>query len=206
MDSVNFIKNFPIVSFKKGDVLLSEGQVSESLFAIRSGFVKVTSIHEDGTENLLWIEGRYDTVPTEKFFSTREQVQYFYTALTNGSYYDINKKAFLEFAYSNIAFMTEIAKNMSNHYDDLLLRINSIEQASVQKRLIATLYYLGEKLSANDTVDFIEEGLRLTHGELAAMVSSTRETVSLELSKLKERELIDYDKTKFVVYLSKLKQ
>jgi len=206
MDSVNFIKNFPIVSFKKGDVLLSEGQVSESLFAIRSGFVKVTSIHEDGTENLLWIEGRYDTVPTEKFFSTREQVQYFYTALTDGSYYDINKKAFLEFAYSNIAFMTEIAKNMSNHYDDLLLRINSIEQASVQKRLIATLYYLGEKLSANDTVDFIEEGLRLTHGELAAMVSSTRETVSLELSKLKERELIDYDKTKFVVYLSKLKQ
>ena len=206
MDSVNFIKNFPIVSFKKGDVLLSEGQVSESLFAIRSGFVKVTSIHEDGTENLLWIEGRYDTVPTEKFFSTREQVQYFYTALTDGSYYDINKKAFLEFAYSNIAFMTEIAKNMSNHYDDLLLRINSIEQASVQKRLIATLYYLGERLSANDTVDFIEEGLRLTHGELAAMVSSTRETVSLELSKLKERELIDYDKTKFVVYLSKLKQ
>ena len=204
MESITFIKQFPVVTFRKGEVLLSEGQPSTSLFAIQTGFVKVTAIDESGVENLLWIEGRYDTVPTEKFFSLRDTVQFYYTALSDGAYYDIDKKAFLEFARSNPDFMAEIATNMSSHYDDLLLRINSIEQVSVQKKLVATLRYVAEKLSANNVVDFTEAGLRLTHSDLAAMVGSTRETVSLELQKPKTNGLIYYDKASFVVYLDKL--
>jgi CRP/FNR family transcriptional regulator len=205
MDTINFIKQFPVVTFKKGDVLLSEGQLSDVLFAIRTGFVKVTSLEEDGAENLLWIEGRYDTVPTEKFFSLRDPIQFYYTALSDGSYYNIDKKAFLQLAHTNNELMAEIAKNMSNHYDDLLLRVQSVEQASVRKKIMSTLSYLAEKLSAGDTVDLVDNGLRLTHGDLAALVGSTRETVSLELNRLKEEALISYDKTKFVVYVSKLK-
>jgi len=204
MESITFIKQFPVVTFRKGEVLLSEGQPSTSLFAIQTGFVKVTAIDENGIENLLWIEGRYDTVPTEKFFSLRDTVQFYYTALSDGAYYDIDKKAFLDFARNNPDFMAEIATNMSSHYDDLLLRINSIEQVSVQKKLVATLRYLAEKLSANNVVDFTEAGLRLTHSDLAAMVGSTRETVSLELQKLKTNGFIYYDKASFVVYLDKL--
>lgn len=205
MDSIQFIKQFPIVTFKKGEVLLSEGQSSASLFAIRTGFVKVWSLDESGVENLLWIEGRYDTVPTEKFFSLNDSVEFYYTALSDGSYYDVNKKAFLDFAYENQGLMQEIAVNLSSHYDDLLLRIHSVEQASVRKKIASTLHYLAEKLSASDTVDFIEAGLRLTHSDIAALVGSTRETVSLELNKLKESGAIDYDKTKFIVYVEKLK-
>jgi CRP/FNR family transcriptional regulator, cyclic AMP receptor protein len=204
MDSVNFIKQFPIVSFKKDEVLLSEGQQSTSLFAIRDGFVKVTSLDENGAENLLWIEGRYDTVPTEKFFTLNGLIQFYYTALSDGTYYDIDKKAFLEYARHNDTMMAEIAFNMSSHYDDLLQRVNSVEQVSVHKKIVSTLHYLAEKLSANDTVDFVEAGLRLTHKDLAALVGSTRETVSLELQKLKKAGLIDYDTTKFIVYRDQL--
>jgi CRP/FNR family transcriptional regulator len=206
MDTIAYIKEFPVVSFEKGAVLLSEGQDSSSLFAIRTGFVKVTSLDEDGTEKLLWIEGRYDTVPTEKFFSLREPIQFYYTALSDGTYYDIDKKSFLEFARQNNNLLNEIATNMSSHYDDLLMRINGIGHTSVQKKLASTLCYLGEKLSASDTVDLVEAGLRLTHNDLAAMVGSTRETVSLELQKLKKSGVIDYDKSHFLIHVSKLKQ
>ena len=205
MDSIAFVKQFPVVTFQKGDVLLSEGQPSTSLFAIQTGFVKVTSLDENGVENLLWIEGRYDTVPTEKFFSLRDTVQFYYTALSDGAYYDIDKKSFLEYAHDNPGLMGEIAANMSSHYDDLLQRVNSIEQVTVQKKLIATLCYLAEKLSASEVVDFTEAGLRLTHSDFAAMVGSTRETVSLELQKLKTTGGIYYDKSSFVVYLDKLR-
>lgn len=205
MDSINYIKQFPLVSFQKGDILLSEGQASTSLFAVQTGFVKVTSLDENGVENLLWIVGRYDTVPTEKFFSLRESVQFYYTALSDGTYYNIDKKAFLESARNDSGLMAEIATSMSSHYDDLLLRINSVEQTSVQKKLISTLCYLAEKLSASNTVDLVEAGLRLTHSDFAAMVGSTRETVSLELQKLKKNGAIHYDKSSFIVYVDKLK-
>lgn len=205
MDSIAYIKQFPVVSFQKGEVLLSEGQPSTSLFAIQTGFVKMTSLDENGVENLLWIEGRYDTVPTEKFFSLRNTVQFYYTALSDGTYYDIDKKSFLDFARSSPDFMAEIAVSMSSHYDDLLLRINSTEQISVQKKLIFTLRHLAEKLSANSVVNFTEGGLRLTHSDFAAMVGSTRETISLELHKLKSTGSIYYDNSTFIVYLDKLK-
>ena len=205
MDSIQFIKQFPIVTFKKGEVLLSEGQSTSRLFAIREGFVKVWSLDETGVENLLWIEGRYDTVPTEKFFSLRDTVQFYYTALSDGSYFDVDKKKFLDFAKENESLMQEIAVNLSSHYDDLLLRVHSVEQASVRKKIVSTLAYLAEKLSANDTVDFIEAGLRLTHSDMAALVGSTRETVSLELNRLKEAGVIEYDKTKFIVHVDKLR-
>jgi CRP-like cAMP-binding protein len=205
MDTIAYIKQFPVVSFEKGDVLLGEGQDSTSLFAIRTGFVKVTSLDEDGTEKLLWIEGRYDTVPTEKLFSLRETIQFYYTALSDGSYYDIDKKSFLEFARNNNDLMSEIAINMSSHYDDLLVRVDAIGYTSVQKKLISTLSYVAKKLSADATVDLVEAGLRLTHSDLAAMVGSTRETVSLELQKLKKSGMINYDKSRFVVHVDKLK-
>lgn len=180
---------------------MSEGDVSDTILAISSGFVKVTAIDETGNERLLWIAGRFDIVPTERLFSQSRPLQFFYTALSNGAAYSINKQQFLSYARTDLAVMTEIATSMSAHYDDLLNRIHSVEQTTVREKLMATLCYLAQRFSAERTVDLYALGLRITHQDLADMISSTRETTSLELQKLRRNNCIDYDPSKFVVYL-----
>lgn len=206
MEIVEYIKNFPLRTFSKGDILFSEGEQTNRLFAIVKGYVKVTSIQENGSEQLLWLEGRYDIAPTEHLFSFGKQLSFYYTALTDGAYYDIDKPEFISYAKKTPELMSEIAVNMSEHYDDLMNRIDSIGQSSVRSKLVATLRYIVERFSAGDTVDLYELGLKLTHGDFAAMVASTRETVSIELHSLMDDGYISYDRSKFVVYLDKIKK
>lgn len=201
MDSIDFIKQFPVLEFKKGESVLEQGEVTTTLLAIQKGFVKVTAINEAGGERLLWLAGRYDIAPTEHLFSMSTPLDFFYTALSDGSAYQIDKKAFLDFARSDAAMMTEVAVSMSTHYDDLLSRVSSAEQVTVRDKLITTLQYLVERFSANTTADLYELGLTLTHQDIADMIGSTRETTSLELAKLRDEKQIDYSRTKFIVHL-----
>lgn len=201
MDVIDYVKNCPIRHFDKGATVISEGDISNTLLAIRSGFIKVTSLDDEGNERMLWIAGRYDIVPTERLFSLRSPLQFFYTALSDCDVYEINKADFLSKAKTNVGLMTEIATSMSGHYDDLLSRVNSIGQTSVHEKLAATLRYVAERFSADSSVDLYRLGLHLTHKDLAEMIGSTRETTSLELQKLKKAGSIDYDRNKFIVHV-----
>jgi len=192
MEAVDFIKQFPLRTFAKGELVMSEGDVLNKLLAVKTGFIKVTSLDDTGNERMLWIAGRYDIVPSEHLFSTRSPLSFFYTALTDGQGYDINKNEFLSYSKSNLALMTDVATSMSAHYDDLLLRVDSIGQPSVHNKLIATLSYLAKRFSASHTVDLHKLGL------------STRETTSLELQKLRREGCIDYSRSKFIIRLDKI--
>lgn len=199
MESARFIRQYPIRSFTKGEVLLSEGENPATILALRQGFVKVTSLDEDGNERLLWIAGRYDIVPTEQLFST-SSISFFYTALSGGEAYEVNKQEFISAAKTNLAFMTDVASTMSHHYDDLLRRIDTVEQATVRSKLIAALRYLSCRFGTGASIDLYGLGLELTQQDFAEMIGSTRETTSVELHKLRDEGLIDYGRSKFVIH------
>lgn len=203
MSIIDFVKGYPLRSFRKGEVILSENDISDTLIAIRDGYVKVTAIDDHGNERMLWIAGRYDIVPTERLFSRSQPLRFFYTALSDGDAYRINKADFLHCAKTDLSVMTEIATSMSAHYDDLLSRVNTVEQPSVRDKLIATLHYLAGRFSAEDSVDLYKVGLQLTHKDIAELIGSTRETISVELQKLRKEGLIDYSRTHFIVHLTR---
>lgn len=203
MDVVDFVKKYPVKPFQKGETILSEGDVSDTLLAIRTGYIKVTSIDDEGNERMLWIAGRYDIVPTERLFSLRSPLRFFYTALSDGELFQIKKSDFLVKAKDDVTLMTEIATSMSSHYDDLLSRVNTIGQASIHDKLVATLRYVAQRFSADQSVDLYQLGLHLTHKDLADMIGSTRETTSLELQKLRSAGIIEYDRSQFIVHTDK---
>lgn len=203
MDIVEYVRNRPLKQFSKGEIILSEGDVIDTLYAIRSGYCKVSSIDEGGNEHMLWIAGRYDIIPTERLFSARSPLQFFYTALSDIEVYQIDKAEFIAKAKADVGLMSEIAASMSAHYDDLLSRVNSAGHNSVREKLIATLRYVAERFSAQQTVDLYSLGLHLTHKDIAEMIGSTRETTSLELKRLNTEGCITYDRTQFIVNLDR---
>lgn len=204
MDNIDFVKAFPLRPFSKGEVLLSEGDTAQTLLAVQTGYIKVSAIDEHGTHTLLWIAGRYDVVPVERMFSTRSDLRYFYTALSDGAAYHVDKQTFLDKAADSPALMAEIARGISQHYDELLERLQGAGHLTVRERLIAVLYYITQHFSSDTTVDIFALGLRLTHQDLADMISTTRETVSLTLGQLQREGFIDYGRDHFTVYTDKL--
>lgn len=206
MDSMEYIKQLPIRQFERGTVLLQKGDPLEFIMAVREGYIKVTAISDAGVERLLWIAGRYDFAPVEQLFSKQGQARFFYTALTNGSYYEVDRAELIAHADEQAAIMKEIAKGMSEHYDDFLQRIDSMDGLSVRERLLKTLLYIARRFSANDAVNLYEEGLRITHQDLAGMVGSTRETTSFTLSELRTDGYLSYDRSHFTVHTDKIEK
>lgn len=203
-DLSSFIKQYPLRQFQKGETIPTERFDKPVIYGIQTGFAKVYALSPEGEEQFVWIAGRLDVVPSEMLFSPRASTQFFYSALTDMGAYEIDKKAFLEFANTNLVIMKEIARSMSQHYDDLLLRIRATEQSSAREKLIHTLYSMATRFSAEPTVAFHELGLVLTHHDIGKLTGVTRETTALELKKLKDKGYIDYTRSTFIVDTTKL--
>lgn len=203
MTTAEYIRQYPIKEFRKGEILLHGGEPSSVLLAVRSGFIKIVSYSNDGGVNFLWITGKYDIVPTEHLFLLARPLEFFYVALTDVSVYKVSKTDYLRDVRTNTALLTDTAIGMSTHYDDLLARISAMEQPSVKKRLLATLCHIAERFSVNESVDLAELGLILTHQDLAEMINSTRETTTLELQKLRHDNCIEYSRSAFTVHLAR---
>lgn len=201
---VTLIKHFPLRDFRKGETLPTERDGRPIVYGIQRGFVKVYSVNANGEEQFIWLAGRLDIVPSEMLFSSRGNTEFLYTALCDMRAYAIDKREFLNAASGNIEIMTEIARTMSQHYDDLMMRIRSTEQSSAREKLIHTLYYMATRFSAEPRVALHELGLSLTHQEISQLVGTTRETTAIELKKLKDEGLIDYTRSQFFINVPKL--
>jgi CRP-like cAMP-binding protein len=205
-DLIAFLQEFPSATFGKHQVLLSAQDRTDTLYVITSGFVKISTIDTTGSEQLLWIAGRSDIVPSELLFYKERNLSFFYTALSEVIVQVVDKIAFLEFAEHSPLAMKEIARAMSLHYDDLLHRLNSLSQASAREKLIYALHNIATRFSAGSTVDFCEIGLDLTHQDIGSLIGVSRETASIELKKLKDEGFVDYDRVCFVVHRHNLEK
>lgn len=204
MEHIDFVKKFPLRPFKKGEILLREGDAADTLLALQTGFVKVSTIFNDGSERLLSIAGRYDVVPVEQLFSTRSDLRFFYTAMSDGSAYHVDKRTFLRHATDMPSLMNEVARGVSQHHDELLDRLLVASNPTVQKKLTAVLGYIAQRFSADVIVDLHMLGLRPTHQDIAEMIGSTRESTSLALEVLRSKDIIDYGRDHFTIYTDRL--
>lgn len=200
-----FVKKYPVRSFDKDQVLLTAGENTEHILVISSGFAKVSATDRAGNEQMLWLAGRLDIIPSEQLLKKKAELAFSYTALSSLVAYEVKKADFIEFASATPKLMLEIARGMSGHYDDLLYRLSAITQASAREKLIHTLYNIAERFSANDEVNFVDIGLNITHQDFAGLIHASRETASIELKKLKDEKVIYYDRNSFVVYVDKLR-
>ena len=204
MNTVEYIQKFPVKRFQRGEILLQKGDPLEYIMAIREGYVKATSISDGGIERLLWIAGRYDFAPVEQLFSKQGKARFFYTALTDGHYYEVDRAELITKAHDYPSVMADIAHGMSEHYDDFLQRIDTIDGLSVRERLLKTLYYLAQRFSASSDVNLYEQGLQITQQDLAGMIGSTRETTSITLSELRNEGFVNYDRKCFIIHTDKI--
>lgn len=205
-DFVEALKRFPLRTFQKGETILQAGQPAHTLYAIRRGYAKVDSLSANGTQQLIWIASRYDMIPTESLFRQRGELLFFYTAMTDVEAYEIPKKTFLEMCDQNPSLVHETARALGEHYDDLLVRLRAVEQSNIHDKLIYTLHYIATRFSGEAVVRLSDCGLHFTHQDIAHMISATRETTAVELKRLKDVGLIDYSRTDFTIFVTKLEE
>jgi CRP/FNR family cyclic AMP-dependent transcriptional regulator len=174
-------------TFPKNTILFSEGDKTDSLYVICDGKVKVTINDDEGKEIILSMlgTGEYfgemallDDEPRSASIITKETTQLLI----------ISKNDFMEIFSSNpIAF--NLLKGLTTRLREANKKIESLALLDVYGRIARVLNQLAK---SQEEKMVIEE--KLTHQEIANMIGSSREMVSLILKELSNGGYITVDK------------
>jgi CRP/FNR family transcriptional regulator, cyclic AMP receptor protein len=191
------------LTYKKGQILLHQGQMSRSNSFIISGYVKVYDIGATGNEKLLLLLKAGDIYPLVWQFENKGVVYYFYETITDVTVQTIPRRDFIH----QIETDQELSKIALRYFADfikqLLARTSCLEATNARNKLVQVLDYLSSQHSHNyRNISVVDPPL--THQNIADMAGLTRETTSLQIKALEMEKVIQQDTNGLKIYKSKL--
>ena len=199
-----FCKEYPLRHFDAGQSIIEQSETPKCVYFIKSGVVKGHDIDHDGNEQLVWLGTSDDLFPATLIFSINRAPHFFYDAFTEVELYAINKREFSDFLKTHNKALFELAKQLALQQHDLLRLLNAAEKPKAPHKLAYTLYVLALKFGQQRKPKTQVITLPLTHQNFANLLGLTRETVAVELKKLKDDKFIYYDTNSLTVYMDKL--
>lgn len=201
-----FLLDSPKKPFKKGDIILFQGEAPRNAYVVSHGIIKAYNINAQGDEQLVHFSTSLEVFPLPWVFGKSANSLYYYEALTDGSYYSVDKDAYINFIKSDPDIMYQELERTVVNYVGKTMSFNALLYSKAGEKLVNTLRYLILSYG-NKRADSIEIRLRLTQQDFANLTGLTRETVSIELMKLKKAGVITYSKqTNYTVNLPKMNE
>lgn len=183
------LMNRPGQPVAKGARIYGPGDPAQSVFYLRRGFIKLTSLTEEGRELILRLH-QTGEVFGELCHCTGERREQA-IAMEDSEIVELSFDEFIAHFQSNrpafLLFLSNVAQQLSAAYD----QIQTLSFNSTMERLVRTLGRLADEFGEPDG-----EWVRLTHyfrqDDLAQMIGARREVVSTLLNQLRDQGLITY--------------
>lgn len=178
--------------YKPGDAIYREGEYGDALYVLTAGVVKLFRSYSGTKEATLRLLRPWDIFGHLAFAGEAKQLAYA-EAVTDCRVMKV-PKIFVERAVRRepqVAFklMTLLELRLVQ-YEEL---VKCLLPRETEVRLANLLPLLADKFGESDGDSGVTIDLRLTHQDLAAMVASTRESVTKVLNDMRNRDVIEID-------------
>lgn len=200
-----FIAQYPIQSFKKGETILLKGDQPSAMYVIESGLVKVYTITNSGDERLVTISREEEDFPVGYALGLVDRAQYFYEAFSACRLRMVPPDAYLEYVLSNQEAMKKRLVRLTVLLLSTHARVNALEQSKASDKIAATLLYMAGQFGTVVRAPTARFKLKVTQQEIANSLGLTRETTNIELKKLELKKLISHSRKSYVLYMEQLK-
>jgi CRP/FNR family transcriptional regulator, cyclic AMP receptor protein len=191
-DLVPGMRDTPVRRFRRGGTILYQGEVPRAAYVVKSGIVKVYNINNRGEEQISTFQMAGELFPTQWIFKVTSNALYYYEAMTDVELYAFSREELLDYIYSNSDVLRQTMEHYLLNYTHVLQRINALEQTRAADKIMFTLYSLMVRFGEETDPGLYTINVPLSHQNIADMVGLTRETTSLELSKLRREKVITY--------------
>jgi CRP-like cAMP-binding protein len=191
---------------RKGANILFQGEIPRSALIVRDGVVRAYAITSSGEERVVALYGKGDVFPLTWVLGETSNTLFYYDALTDVRLMAVPKPIFMSTLMKDTELLSAMLRFVGNQYTALLLRVTGLEQSRAVEKIGFTLYYLlfrygEEKKSGEYVVD-----IKISQILLASFVGLTRESIVKNLKILKDKGVIDYDKSIYTINKVKLEQ
>lgn len=191
--------------FKKGTMLLYQGEIPRHAFVVSSGLVRAYVITTTGEERVIALHPAGDIIPLSWVFGKTPTALFYYDTVVDSTITTLSKTTLLATTKDPQA-MQEVLALTVNEYTALLLRIAALEQATAAEKIALTLHFLllrhGVQLNTNTyAID-----IKMTQSMVASLVGITRESAAVNLKLLKEKGVVEYSNFRYTVHKQALER
>jgi len=193
-DAVNAVSALATTrTYPKNTIIISEGDDSDSLYAVLSGKVKVYLSDDEGKEIIINIHGPGDYFGEMALLDDKPRSASVMT-LEESKLAVLSKSAFEDCLSKNPQISLPIIRGMSKRLRNLTESVKSLALMDVYGRVARTLLDMAEPVGEALVIN-----QRLTQREIASMVGASREMVSRILKDLSVGGYITIENKKITI-------
>ncbi|MBC5825123.1 MAG: Crp/Fnr family transcriptional regulator [Candidatus Eremiobacteraeota bacterium] len=188
---------FTLKVYPRRTLLFDVGDDSRLVYFIKSGRIRISRRTSDDREIAIAILGPGDILGEEALFGQMNRTT-IATCIEESLVCTSRADKLYELMSTRPAFALNFALYSSQRRSDAISVMEDIAFLPVSERLVKLFERLAYDFGVLVTSG-IKLDVRLTHVDLAALIGSTRETVSLELSKLAKNGRVHISGGKFII-------
>ncbi|MFA5525041.1 MAG: Crp/Fnr family transcriptional regulator [Tissierellales bacterium] len=185
-------------SYRKENVIITEGEKSENIFIIKSGKVKIFKTSSDGREIILDIKGKSKIFAEVTLFEDGRNPATV-AAIENSVILSINNKDIESIIRENPEMALNIIVILNRRLKEAQSRIKNMAINDTYVRTAHMLLNLIEKYGKEIGDGAIELTLNITREELASLIGTSRETVSRALSQFSKEDAIKISGRRIII-------
>ena len=182
---------------RRRQVVYLPGDPGRSVYFVNGGRVKISKVTRDGKELTLAYRGPGDLFGELAMIDggPREEMA---EAMENALLTEMERGDFERLIQTQPLLGLRLARLLTQRRRDIENKIENLVFKDVNSKLAELLIRLGNEFGVDDARGTLV-ALKITHQEMANLIGSTRETVSLTLSQLKRKGLIKTDGRKVII-------
>ncbi|HEY3998894.1 MAG TPA: Crp/Fnr family transcriptional regulator [Candidatus Xenobia bacterium] len=187
VQSIGYVRDF-----RKGEVLFHEGDPGDTLYILVAGAIKVYRVTEEGWEKTIHLAGEGDFLGEMSLLDGAPRSA---TAecLDQTTCICIGRQDFQNLLDKNPKLSRTILEDMCKRLRATTGELVDVSFKDARFRLVKLLASLAERYGRPDDGGQVQIKLRLTHQDLANMISSKRETVTRILQEFQDSQAISID-------------
>lgn len=203
-----FLERHVTRTFKKGEIIVFQGEAPRSAYVVKSGTVKAYNLSVDGDEKPVSFYDADNVFPASWVYGQLPSSIYYYEAFTpTVEVYVLERSAFADFIRKRPELLYQELERALTDQLGASMRLNALQHSRASDKLVYTLHYLALSHGKPAGSGKVEITLDLKHQDFANLTGLTRETAATELNKLKKRGIIEYGKNKpYLLDLRRLTQ
>jgi CRP-like cAMP-binding protein len=193
-------------SVKKRSILIYQGEIPRQAYIVLSGVFKAYRLGNFGEEQIVGFRTKGDMFPETWLFGKTSSALFYYEALEDSEVLTVEKPVLLNLIESQPEIKQQVFDYFINGYTGLLMQITALEQSRAAEKLLLMMYYLMFRYGKETSPGVYHVGLRLTHTTLGSLMGLTRETTTMELGRLKRKNIVTYDSKGFTINRQELER
>ncbi len=185
------LKTHPLACYNKSDFLFMEGDPVRELFLVAEGRVKVGYYDQDGNEQVLAFLGRGEILGEKALFGQARHKEFAQVVVDRTQICKLRVEKAQELARDYVPFSLTLTKRFGERMQRLERRLQILLFKDARQRLVEFLKDLCRDIGTPYRTG-VKIMLEITQSDIAALIGSSRKTVSLLFTDLEDAGLVKF--------------